>query len=169
MGLDIRKWDINDAKTLAKILSNKHILDNLRNGLPYPYTEKDACEYISAMLEADENDTFAFAIVNDGELVGSIGVFRKSNIHSKTAELGYYLTEEHWGKGFMTQAVKKACDYVFNNSDIIRIYSEPFARNIASCRVLEKAGFTYEGTLRSNAVKNGIIEDMKLYSKLLTD
>ena len=54
----------------------------------------------------------------------------------------------------------------FNNSDILRIYAEPFAFNAASCRVLEKAGFQYEGTLRSNAVKNGKVIDMKMYSLL---
>ena len=56
--------------------------------------------------------------------------------------------------------------YVFAKSDIIRIYAEPFAYNIASCRVLEKVGFQYEGTLRSNAVKNGKVIDMEMYSLL---
>lgn len=69
----------------------------------------------------------------------------------------------------MTEAVKRTCEYVFKNSDIIRIYAEPFAHNTASCHVLEKAGFQYEGTLRSNAVKNGEIIDMKMYSLLKTD
>lgn len=72
-------------------------------------------------------------------------------------------------KGIMTEAVKQLCDYVFSNTDIIRIYAEPFAYNIGSCRVLEKAGFQYEGTLRSNALKNGNVFDMKMYSKLKTD
>ncbi|WP_287047927.1 GNAT family protein, partial [Treponema sp.] len=58
---------------------------------------------------------------------------------------------------------------VFQKSDIIRIYAEPFAYNIASCRALEKAGFQYEGTLRNNAVKNGKVIDMKMYSILNTE
>lgn len=64
----------------------------------------------------------------------------------------------------MTEAVKQICEFVFSESDMIRIYAEPFAYNEASCRVLEKAGFQYEGTLRKNAVKNGKIIDMKMYS-----
>ena len=64
----------------------------------------------------------------------------------------------------MTEAVKMACDFVFSNTDIIRIFAEPFSYNGASCRVLEKAGFTCEGTLRSNAYKNGSIVDMKMYA-----
>ncbi len=162
----IRKWELTDAADLAAALSNKKIQNNLRDGLPYPYTEQDGREYISAMLSADKNETFAFAITIDNKVVGSIGIFRQGNIHRQTAELGYYIAEGYWGKGIMTEAVKQICEYVFSKSDIIRIYAEPFAYNIASCRVLEKAGFQYEGTLRNNAVKNGKIIDMKMYSKI---
>ena len=162
----IRKWELSDAKDLAVALSNKKVQDNLRDGLPYPYTEQDGKEFISAMLSADESETFAFAITVDNMVIGSIGIFRQGNIHRQTAELGYYIAEEYWGKGIMTEAVKQICEYVFANSDIIRIYAEPFAYNIASCRVLEKVGFQYEGTLRSNAVKNGRVIDMKMYSLL---
>ena len=164
--VSIRKWELADAKDLATALSNRKILDNLRDGLPYPYTEQDGKDFIAAMLAADENSTFAFAITLDGKVIGSIGAFRQENIHKHTAELGYYIAEEHWGKGIMTEAVKQLCDYVFSHTDMIRIYAEPFAYNIGSQRVLEKAGFQYEGTLRNNAVKNGKILDMKMYSIL---
>ena len=97
------------------------------------------------------------------------GVFRQENIHRQTAELGYYVAEEYWGRGIMTEAVKQICVYVFCKSNILRIYAEPFAYNAASCRVLEKAGFQYEGTLRNNAVKNGKVIDMKMYSLLKTE
>jgi len=169
MNCKIRRWELSDARDLATALSNKKIQDNLRDGLPYPYTEQDGKEFISAMLAANENNTFAFAITVNGKVIGSIGAFRQGNIHRQTAELGYYIAEEYWGKGIMTEAVKQLCDYVFSNTDIIRIYAEPFAYNIGSCRVLEKAGFQYEGTLRSNALKNGNVFDMKMYSKLKTD
>lgn len=162
----IRKWELSDAKDLAVALPNKKVQDNLRDGLPYPYTEQDGKDFISAMLSADENETFAFAITVDNTVIGSIGVFRQENIHRQTAELGYYIAEEYWGKGIMTEAVRQICECVFSESDIIRIYAEPFAYNMASCRVLEKAGFQYEGTLRSNAVKNGKVLDMKMYSLL---
>ena len=161
---EIRKWQLSDAADLALALSNKKVQDNLRDGLPYPYTEQDGAEYIRAMLSADENEIFAFAITTNGKAIGSIGAFRQENIHRRTAELGYYISENYWGKGIMTDAVKQICEYVFDNSDIIRIYAEPFAFNTASCRVLEKAGFQFEGLLKSNAVKNGKIIDMKMYS-----
>ena len=166
MKCKIRKWKLTDAKDIAVALSNKKIQDNLRDGLPYPYSEQDGIDFISSMLSANEDETFAFAITLDDKVIGSIGVFRQQNIHRKTAELGYYIAEECWGKGIMTDAVKQICEYVFKNSDILRIYAEPFAYNTGSCRVLEKAGFQYEGTLRNNAVKNGKVIDMKMYSLL---
>lgn len=169
MNCILKKWEMSDAKDLANVISNKKVQDNLRDGLPYPYTEMDGRDYIASVLSSNENEIFAFAIAADNKVIGSIGVFRQENVHKWTAELGYYIAEEYWGRGIMTEAVKQICEYVFDKSDIIRIYAEPFAYNAASCRVLEKAGFHYEGTLRSNAVKNGKVTDMKMYSKLRTD
>ena len=160
----LREWSLGDATDIAKALNNKKILDNLRDGIPFPYTVSDAENYIKTVLNAPKDTIYAWAIVVDGKAAGSIGIFRKDNVHSRTAELGYYLAEPHWGKGVMTGAVKEACGYVFENTDIVRIFAEPFAYNTASCRVLEKSRFVYEGTLRKNAVKNGEMIDMKMYA-----
>lgn len=164
MDCTIREWRLEDKNDLATMLNNKNILNNLRDGLPYPYTINDAEEYITAMLSADKTKTFAFAIVVNDIVVGSIGVFRCDNIHSLTAEMGYYIGAPYWGKGLGTSAVKQICKFIFEHTNIIRIFAEPFAYNIASCRVLEKAGFQLEGILHSNAVKNGNVIDMKMYA-----
>jgi RimJ/RimL family protein N-acetyltransferase len=169
MDISIRPWQLNDAANVAALINNKKVQDNLRDGIPYPYSERDGEEFISSMLNAEQGSTYAFAIIADGKVVGSIGAFRQANIHSRTAEIGYYIGEEYWGKGICTEAVKLACRHILENSDIIRIYAEPFAYNIASCRVLEKAGFRFEGTLRSNAVKNSKVIDMRMYSIIRED
>jgi len=163
MNIAIRTWRIEDASNLAQALNNKKIHENLRDGLPFPYTTSDAEDYISAMLSADSDSVYAWAITVDAVAVGSIGAFRKDNIHRLTAEMGYYLAEEYWGKGVMTEVIKQACHYIFENTNIVRIFAEPHASNIASCRVLEKAGFVYEGTLRKNAIKDGRLIDTKMY------
>lgn len=160
----IREWKRSDAVGLSSVLNNKKVMDNLRDGLPYPYTSDDALFYINSCLSADKNGQFCFAIAYNDEVVGSIGIFRQGNIHFKTAELGYYVGEKFWGKGIATEAIKLACKYVFDNTDIVRIYAEPFAENIGSCRVLEKNGFALEGVLRKNAYKNGKFRDMKMYA-----
>lgn len=164
MECTLREWRPEDRTALAALLNNRKILDNLRDGLPYPYTERDAGEFIAAMRAADRTKTFAFAITAGDALAGSIGVFRRENIHARTAELGYYIGEPYWDRGLATGAARQVCNYIFEHTDIVRIFAEPFAHNIASCRVLEKAGFQLEGILRSNAVKNGKVLDMKLYA-----
>ena len=164
MKCQIRKWKLSDADDLASALNNEKVLNYLRDGLPYPYTQKDAQHYINSILSSNPNETFAYAIDVDGKAVGSIGAFRQGNIHFRTAELGYYLAEEYWGKGIMTQAVKQLCQKLFAETDILRIFAEPFAYNIGSRRVLEKAGFQLEGILKRNAVKNGRVLDMAMYA-----
>ena len=160
----IRPWRMSDAMDLAAALSDPAILNNLRDGLPYPYTEKDAEDYITAMLCADKSAVFAYAICLEDRAVGSIGAFRQSNIHFRTAELGYYLAREYWGRGIVTEAVRQLCERVFAQTDILRIYAEPFSDNVGSRRVLEKAGFQLEGILCRNACKNGRVLDMALYA-----
>lgn len=164
MNISIRKWKIDDKSALAVNLNNPKVLNNLRDGLPYPYTEQDAEKFIRAMLSSDKNNTFAFAITLNEKVIGSIGVFRQENIHFKTAEIGYYIGEPYWGNGYMTSAIKQVCKHVFEHTDIIRIYAEPFSHNIASCKALEKVGFRYEGTLKSNAVKCRKVVDTKMYA-----
>ena len=164
MKYELRKWRLSDAKELAAALNSKRILNNLRDGLPFPYTEQDAAAYITAMRSADENDTFAYAITAENHVIGSIGAFRQGNIHRQTAELGYYLAEEYWGGGIMTDAIRQLCALLFETTDLLRIYAEPFAYNTGSRRALEKAGFTLEGIMKHAAVKNGKVLDMALYS-----
>ncbi|WP_027398888.1 GNAT family N-acetyltransferase [Anaerovorax odorimutans] len=163
MDCKIREWQIEDAENLALTLNNKKIQDNLRDGLPYPYTVKNAEEYITSMLSADKDTTYAFAITVNDKAIGSIGVFRCNNIHFRTGEIGYYIAEPYWGKGIGVSAVKQTCRYIFEHTDIIRIFAEPFAYNTASCCILEKVGFQCEGILRKNAVKNGVVLDIKMY------
>lgn len=164
MDISIRKWEMSDAEELKNAINNKNILDNLRNGIHYPYTIEDAKKFIFETLNAKKDSQHSWAIIVDKKVVGSVGVFRKDNIHYCTAEIGYYIAEDYWGKGIMTKVIKEVCKYIFKNTDIIRIFAEPFAYNIASCKVLENSGFELEGTLRKNAIKNGEILDMKIYS-----
>ena len=142
MNCKIRKWELSDAADLAAAISNKKVQDNLRDGLPYPYTEQDAIDYISAMLSSDKNETFAFAITADERVIGSIGVFRQGNIHRRTAELGYYIAEGFWGKGIMTEALAITSKYLLEIEDNIKkIHATHDLINPASGRILEKSGY----------------------------
>ena len=169
MDFILRPWRREDVDDVLRYANNEEIACNLRDVFPHPYIRTDAETFIGSCIAADEEKQLFRAIEVDGRAVGSIALCLGSDVYSRTAELGYWLAEDFWGKGIMTEAVKQICECVFDKSDIIRIYAEPFAYNAASCRVLEKVGFQYEGTLRSNAVKNGKVIDMKMYSLLRTE
>jgi RimJ/RimL family protein N-acetyltransferase len=155
---------MNDAQNLAKVINNKNVQNNLRDGLPYPYTIEDAKDYIGMILEAELDTSFVYAIVDEEDtILGNIGVFRQENIHYRTGEMGYFIGQPYWGKGIATQAVQDICQMVFATTDIVRIFAEPFSTNAASCRVLEKAGFSLEGVMKKNAYKNSNFLDMNLY------
>ena len=96
--------------------------------------------------------------------MGSISLTLGSDVYRRSAELGYWLAEPFWGRGLMTAAVAEMCREGFGTWDIVRIYAEPYARNLASRRVLEKAGFTLEGTLRQCVCKNGEMLDACIYA-----
>ena len=163
----LREWKIEDAQVLSAIINNKNVWDNL-DDLPFPYTLKNYEDFIRLLL-LEKEQKISYAICYDDKVVGWIGVFRKENIRRLSGELGYYIAEEHWGKGITTAAVKRICKYIFEHTGIIRILAEVFAFNTASCRVLEKTGFAFEGIMRQNAIKNNQIVDLHLYAKLKTD
>lgn len=85
MECKLRPWKIEDKSDLVKTINNKKVLNNLRDGIPYPYTESDAVEFINSMLSADKDNVFAFAITVNDRVVGSISAFRNENIHFRTA------------------------------------------------------------------------------------
>jgi len=166
--IKLREWRIEDAPDLVAAINNKKVLNNLRDGIPYPYTQKDAEEFIGVIVPAGVGKDHVFAITYDDKVIGCIGVYGKENAHRLTVELGYYIAEPYWGKGIITEAIRRMCAYIFENTDIVRIYAETYAYNTASCRVLEKAGFQFEGTLRQSVIKNGQILDAKLYAIIKT-
>lgn len=162
----LRPWKTEDAKSLATSANNLHIAKNLRNAFPNPYTLEAAVWYINDCIANAGKNQINDAIVVDGQAVGSIGIFVKDDVYEKSAELGYWLSEDYWRKGIMSKAVQIICQEAFERFDIIRIFAEPFADNAGSRRVLEKVGFTCEGTMRNGVYKNGEIHSYCMYSVL---
>lgn len=162
----LRAWRTGDAKSLAQAADNPNIARNLRNAFPNPYTLNDAVWYINDSIANADKKQINYAIVIDGQAVGGIGLFVKDDVYEKSAELGYWLAEAYWRKGIMSRAVQTICKEAFETFDIVRIFAEPFADNAGSRGVLEKSGFTYEGTMRNGVYKNGEIRSYCIYSIL---
>ncbi|MBN2110028.1 MAG: GNAT family N-acetyltransferase [Methanosarcinaceae archaeon] len=161
----LRPWKDEDAERLAIIANNKKVSNCLRDGFPYPYSIDDAKGFIYLARQSEVNFV-GFAIDIDGVLVGSVGTYPKDDVHRKNMEIGYFLAEEYWGRGIMTNVVKCMIQYIFENFGIVRIYAEPFASNTASRRVLEKAGFRQEGVLKNSIIKDGVVQDSCIYAIL---
>ena len=162
----LRPWQRSDAKSIAAAADNPKIAANLRNVFPSPYTLADAEWFVGDCITQGETRQLMRAIVIDGRAAGSISISVKDDVYERSAELGYWLAEEHWGQGVMTEAVRQICREAFDRFDILRIFAEPFADNSGSRRVLEKAGFTCEGTMRNGVFKNGRIGSYCMYALL---
>jgi len=165
MQVTLREWKRSDADALAAIANNKKIWDNVRDLLPFPYTKKDAKEWLELVKKQKTVTTFCIEV--DGKLAGSIGVTLKDDVYKKTAEIGYFIAEEYWGKGAATEAIKQMVSFVQKEFDIVRIYAEVFEFNRASMKALEKNGFYLESIRKKAAFKNNMIVDDYVWVKLL--
>ncbi|MDR2585201.1 MAG: GNAT family N-acetyltransferase [Prevotellaceae bacterium] len=163
MDIKLRKWNEADLDSLVKYANNWNVAKWLTNGFPHPYKQEDGKAYLSMI--ANDNPVKVFAIVVNGEAVGSVGVFPQSDIHEKNAEMGYWLAEECWGQGIMTKAIQEIVEYGLRTFDIVRIFARPFSTNLQSQRVLEKAGFVLEAKLKKALFKNGEFMDELIYVK----
>ncbi len=162
----LRPWRMEDAERMQVFANNAKVAQNLRNAFPYPYSLEDARQFIENSISRDGDRCIMRAIEIDGVPAGSIGVFLGSDVYVKTAEIGYWLAEPYWGRGIMPRAVREICDLAFATFDLECIYAEVFSENPASCRVLEKAGFTREGIKRRGVYKNGRVMDAVLHTLL---
>lgn len=160
----IRSWATGDEASLAENANNLKIWQNVRDRFPHPYTMKDAALWIR-IANADKT-MLNLAIEYEGKAVGAIGVIFKNDVHRHTAEIGYWLGEQYWGRGIITRAVQAMTDYVFSHYSTIRIYAGIFEYNTASARVLEKAGYHLEARLKKSVTKEGKTVDELIYAKL---
>ena len=167
-GIVFRTWRSRDVAALCRHANSHAVWRGLLDRFPYPYNESDAERWIAlnhATLTAPQN----FAIELDGEAIGGVGFDRHKDVFSGTAEIGYWLGEAHWGRGIGTAAAIFITDYAFGTYPLERVQAGVFAGNRASARVLEKAGFTLEGCLRSAVKKEGRVMDLLMYARLRTD
>src|SRR5215213_1604602 len=160
----LRTLEIRDKENLARYGNNKKIWRNMREVFPHPYEIEHAESFINRITA--QQSSIVLCIEYSNECVGVIGCFPQADVYCKTAELGYWLAEPFWGKGIMTEAVKRVCDYIFTNFDIVRIYAGVFEWNQPSMKVLEKAGFKHEGISEKNVFKDGQIIDEHRYALL---
>ena len=159
----IRDYRLGDAESLARHANNRKVWLGLRDAFPHPYRIEDAKKFLQGSVPGLPRLHFCIDI--GGAAVGGIGLRPGEDVHRHTAEFGYWLAEEFWGQGIMSEIVPAFVDYCFKEFSLNRISAQTYSNNPASARILEKAGFVFEGRLRKNVVKDGKILDSLLYAK----
>ena len=158
----IRPFKSGDEYSLFKHINNKKIADNTLN-INYPYSLENARKWVMFNMAEDKKPNTSninFVIEISDEVVGSIGF---SNIKDNEAEISYWLSEDYWGKGIMTNAVERITKYGYEKLNLNKIYGYVFMFNHASMRVLEKIGYKKETISRKSCEKNGVKIDEVMY------
>ncbi len=158
----IRSFRKGDQASIVRHANDRDVWINLRDRFPHPYTSRDAREWLRLVERMVPETNFAIAV--DDEVVGAIGIELQHDVARRSAEIGYWVGKAFWRRGIATLATRALTDWAFANFDLCRLYASVFAWNPASARVLEKAGYTFEGRLRSSVYKDGKTVDQLLYA-----
>ncbi len=163
----VRPHRAGDLAALVRHANNVKVAANLRDRFPHPYTAAAGQAWLDLVAEMQPMLAFALAEGESDELIGGIGLYPLADVHRIDAELGYWVCEPHWGKGVATRAVRALCRWAFDELEWLeRIHACVYSWNPASARVLEKAGFTFEGRLRKSVIKHGQLLDQLIYALL---
>jgi [ribosomal protein S5]-alanine N-acetyltransferase len=157
----LRSWRPDDLDALVRLADNPAVGRQLRDRFPSPYTRAAGEAWLAHACSHRPETSFAIAL--GGEFAGGIGLRLGQDVERVSAEVGYWLGEPFWGRGIATAALTAFCRHAFAAFGLTRIFAVPFAENLASRRVLEKAGFTFQCVMRKSAVKQGRILDQALY------
>ena len=163
----VRDWTAADLQSLVRHANNRKIWINLRDRFPFPYTEASGRDFLTHI--SSQTPSTVWAIEVDGDACGGIGLVPMTDVERVSAEIGYWLGEAFWGRGIMTEALIGVSSEAFRRFDLQRIFALPFADNIGSIRVLQKAGYVLEGRMRQSAIKDGIIRDQLMFATYRTD
>lgn len=163
--LILRRLELTDAPLIYDYMNEREIAANTML-IPHPYPAGAAEDWINGTHQSDD---YSFALIRkaDNLFLGACGI--GSDTSHKRAEIGYWLGKPFWGQGYMSEAARRVIQFGFEELDLNRIQATYFTYNLASRRVMEKAGMTYEGTLRNYVMKWGEFMDMGMCSILRAD
>ena len=141
--LRLRPYSWDDAPAMTAFLADFEVARWLAL-VPHPYGPEHARSFLEKTLGGGFPDKLGLAIEVDGRLAGGIALAGLSALPM----LGYWLGPPHWGRGLMTEALAAATDWTLGQPGIWRISGVCDVENLASARVMEKAGLVREGVLR---------------------
>ncbi|MGY4495357.1 GNAT family N-acetyltransferase [Pseudomonas sp. TE3610] len=153
------------AARLAELGDDPMVMAYTAN-MPSPYTTQAAQAFIQRSAQAvrdDENYVFGIHLRND-ELIGVINL--RPSLRHRSGHLGYWIGAAYRNQGLMTEAVAQLMEFAFQTLELHRVHTACMAVNVASARVLEKAGLEREGCSRQAFFKDGVFHDLLLFGAI---
>ena len=160
--IELRGFVDSDIDQIAIYANNINVSRYMASRMPYPYTKEDAIWWVET---GNKEQGLNYAIDLGGKCVGVVGVRFGEFELQYSAEIGYWIAEDHWGKGIGTEAVSKMTDYVFTEIKTVRLSAPVYSLNLASMRVLEKCGYTLEAVHQKAVFKNDQFMDEHIFVK----
>ncbi|MCX6169249.1 MAG: GNAT family protein [Ignavibacteriales bacterium] len=164
--LILRKLSLADVNDIFEYASNPEVSEFL------PWETHKTIEdthFFLELVEAQFNESniivLGIELKAEKKLIGTIAL-RNWDKADRCIDLGYVISNNYWNKGFTTEAVKVVIKYGFEELNANRVEAHCDENNIASYRVMEKAGMKYEGTLRQKVLMKNKFVNMRFYSVL---
>lgn len=165
-GFVLRRWHADDAPALATAANHPGIARWLSGRFPYPYGLADAERFLAGQV-VDFSDP-VFAIVIGQRIAGGIGIHPEQAGRAEAAHsalLGYWLSPPHWGQGVMRRVVAAFAPWIMDQQRLYRLAAHVMHDNLASAAVLRRNGFLEEGRMRRAIVKDGQLQDLRLFAR----
>ena len=164
--LILRKITLEDVEDMFSYGSNEEVSKYVT--WDTHKTISDTKEFVDFVLTRYENNQvspWGIEYKENGKLIGTID-FISWQVKHNSAEIGYVISQDYWGKAITTEAAHEVITFGFDHMDLVRIQARCLVENIGSSRVMEKAGMSYEGVIRKAAFIKGQHRDLKIYSIL---
>jgi ribosomal-protein-alanine N-acetyltransferase len=157
-----RAFELDDVEDVFAYASDPELTRYLP--APQPYARQDAEEFVARRVLASWDTRPVWALALNGSVIGDIEL--RFNPQHETAELGYSVARDHWGKGLAPEAARAVVQWGFEERGLAKVFARADARNTNSRRVMEKLGMTREGLLRSHLERRGQRIDEVYYGVL---
>jgi len=166
--LILRDIKLSDAENIRKNINNLNVSRYLLS-VAHPYTKEDAGWWVNHCAEQQKqkprkNYELGITIKPNNEVAGGVGI-GSINLKQKKADMGYWIAEPYWRKGYVSEAVKKMIDYAFNKLDIEKIIIPAFVENKGSNALIKKVGGKFIRTKKkaAKAKSTGKTHDENIY------
>lgn len=153
--LVLRSPHVEDVDAIANLADNLRVAEMLAR-MPHPYTKAHAVDFVRRANAGEIGKcVYAITIAQTGTFIGCCGINYRRGAGKGELEIGYWLGEPHWGKGYATEAAHALVDLVFRATQVEKLYASCRVSNIGSRRVLYKSGFQYTNTGMMDSINAG--------------